>query len=59
MLRRDYSKIPLPTVILERSEGYESEERAARKKAFSKGEKVPRYEADEDVLYQNNIVVLF
>ena len=33
--------------------------RAARKKAFSKGEKVPRYEADEDVLNINNIVVLF
>ena len=29
------------------------------KKAFPKGEKVPRYEADEDVLYLNNIVVLF
>ena len=42
MLRRDYSIIPLPTVILERSEGSESEEKVTRKKAFSKGEKGDR-----------------
>ena len=29
------------------------------KQAFSKEEKVPRYEADEDVLNLNNIIMLF
>ena len=48
MLRRDYSIIPLPTVILERSEGSESAERATRKLAFSKGEKVAPEATDED-----------
>ena len=36
MLRRDYSIIPLPTVILERSEGSESADRATHILAFSK-----------------------
>ena len=55
MLCRDYIIIPLPTQIIERSEGSESEERAARKKAFSKGEKVPAKQGDEDALMLMNI----
>ena len=55
MLRRDYSIIPLPTVILERSEGSESADRAARILAFSKEEKVPAKQGDEDALILMNI----